>query len=913
MAKDWRGTGSVKGRTTADSSAKNSKQGKIFLLLAIMLALVGAIIAMLLFYGSFHPPHFVSIPVTEYDLHYPPNAFALQDGEALRVFFDPERSKDAFEHQERDRFVRALQGLSAHADGPVVLHVSAHALARGEEVYILPGDALPDDPNTWLALTDILRYLGECPSAHKLLILDVMEPIANARLGVLVDEVAARTAEILKKQLENEKRLLVLCPCSPGQVSQISEEMGTSVFAYYLAAGLSGLAERYNPKEASDSRVSVQELAEFLKARVQRWVRENRGLTQTPALYGNAKDFHLVAVTQKPIISTSESPESETEAATPKEPAYPAWLTQAWAVHDLAWQRAEYRLDPQAFRRLEGLLLRAEERWRGKVDEEKIRIDLDRAVSIYKRRSERAAGEVGRVLHPEGSKPPNLTVAYQEWKAKQPVPPPAEKPGADGKAKAGAETPPPANPEELVGEALRKLFAQVDRLQSLSGKDRDEANKALDKAKMELTDQFKSKPELLAWCVFTAAGADPYPNRPKLELAADLLAPLQAALPALRTYRETEILRRLADLKPDSAAKWPVDSVVHVLRMTRLAEKATLATPRVFPWVRHLLGVAARSRQHALQALFDPDPIRDGPSGPLVEGAERKFEEIDRAVQTIQEAQETLDRALVRLPAYMQYLNHQVELDLADAGWTGAVDSVNALLGMLSRPLSEGAPPLQQLRGRTDELLDALRRLDEPFQPAVLEQLQQQAKKKRPTIYQEVESRLSTGCLSAADRARLWLLQRDLGNQLHAATLKRDQEDDAAQRRTPHAAKSDGSSAEATPGRIAARRARLVLDIFRVGGMEQLEELQRDWQSPGLTESSWRAGGEKIQRAWGKSLPSQYEQKLADQNWQAADRLGRALNPFDLKQLDNEDLARNPTVEQAVLEARQFRAWLDAQ
>src|SRR5205085_7288077 len=68
---------------------------------------------------------------------------------------------------------------------------------------------------------------------------------------------------------------LCLVACGPGQAPLASPDLGRSVFAYYLEAGLRGAADGYGPHGDRDSRVSVTELAAFVRSRVSRWAAAN--------------------------------------------------------------------------------------------------------------------------------------------------------------------------------------------------------------------------------------------------------------------------------------------------------------------------------------------------------------------------------------------------------------------------------------------------------------------------------------------------------------------------------------------------------------------------------------------------------------------------------------------------------------
>src|SRR5262249_33338945 len=124
------------------------------------------------------------------------------------------------------------------------------------------------------------------------------------------------------------------------------------------------------PDHKPDGHVSVQELFNFVSARVDDWARRNRsGSRQTPQLYGegNTEAFNLV------IFKHGQQPEPRELADLPP---YPAWLRDAWQVRARWWQNESYRLQPQAFRQLEATLLRAEQSWRGGANEAKLQKEL---------------------------------------------------------------------------------------------------------------------------------------------------------------------------------------------------------------------------------------------------------------------------------------------------------------------------------------------------------------------------------------------------------------------------------------------------------------------------------------------------------------------------------------------------------
>jgi hypothetical protein len=132
----------------------------------------------------------------------------------------------------------------------------------------------------------------------------------------LADQVGEPLFAVLKQAVQRDAALWVLCPCSAGQISLTSDELGQSAFIYYLVRGLQGLADGYNAESRTDKRVSLRELGNFLAVHVDRWARQNRGVGQVPVLFGGSPeaDVILVPVRTGPAAQEEERPPRRTRA-----------------------------------------------------------------------------------------------------------------------------------------------------------------------------------------------------------------------------------------------------------------------------------------------------------------------------------------------------------------------------------------------------------------------------------------------------------------------------------------------------------------------------------------------------------------------------------------------------------------------
>jgi hypothetical protein len=306
-------------------------------------------------------PLLVSVPMGEYDDRgWSVNPWADRDASLLVPRFGGSSLK-AFGFQQRDRFGTLLAWVAgsdeAGATGlpppdrrrPLILHLTALAVTRGGEVYVLPGDARTDNPEGWVNVRELLRAAADRNAPHTFLILDLAHPVADPFGGVLGDDVAATLNRVLEGV-----GFPVLTSCAPGETSLPADAAGCSAFAFYLAEGLGGTADGYADPRGPDGDVTIRELARFTAARVDRWARLTHGRRQTPALHGpssRAADFVLV---RRPGgWSPEPSPPS----------AYPGWLRDAWQQREAARGGLVARRDPLAFARLTAGLLRAEELW----------------------------------------------------------------------------------------------------------------------------------------------------------------------------------------------------------------------------------------------------------------------------------------------------------------------------------------------------------------------------------------------------------------------------------------------------------------------------------------------------------------------------------------------------------------------
>jgi hypothetical protein len=796
-------------------TAPARRRRAVVVVLGVMLALAGAAAALVLFLRPVQAPRFLSVPIVEYtEPRLPPNPLAEQDSDALVAHFPGEAGKKAFESQQRDRLLKELDGLKGAKESAVVVHLRAHAVSRGGKVHLLPANAKLDDPATWLSLDEIIRRVRQCDAAHKLLILDVGQPIADPQLGVLVDDVSDGVQTLLEGLQADDP--LVLCACSRGQVSLVSEALGRSVFAHYLSLGLAGQADGHGPGGKRDGRVTVREVAAFVRPRVDRWAQQNRATRQTPALFGDAKDFTL-----------TQPPEGQAAPAVEPVPAepYPGWLKAGWETRDRWWNEDAFRLAPQAFGQMEATLLRAEARWHAGLDTARAPEEL---AGDLKRSEERLrqARSVGRPAPP---RPCSLALARA----------------------AGARTDP------APGDALRLLLAQLDQVPPPKPEE-------IDKAVKEYLTRFQGQAPFveLAWTGFDTLAEDHAPTAAKVRLVHGLLRGVKPP----PQFVETLLIERLATWE---VREWPTDAVRRLLHAARQEGQTLAGDAQALAWFGEPLRAAADRRREGEVLLFSGRLDKREQAVERLDGAERGYREVGRQADIVARARRAYDEGMALLPGYAAYLAARADLDPRDEqDWDDAVRATGDLGGLLGRA-EAGPPSADDLRKPADELRRALTALRRHVRVEGLVKTAGAEGQGTPADYREVQALLEGPRLAAPDREALWLAGRRLAGRLNDATRESDEAKDGDRGAAPPA---DGGPARER----AARRARLSLDLLRLGGLREVGALDAELAEVAAKAdgAAWEGLGGKLRQAWVELLPAQLA-KARDEA--SADRASRVL------------------------------------
>jgi hypothetical protein len=729
----WRSQTST--RTSASATTTGGR-----LLVLILLAAVGVAALFVVLLAWLHPaprPDFLPLWILP-DRDAADFLWAEQDCKALRTggYFADRGPKSDF-RLDAAALLHQLDTLK-QSHNAVVVYLAGHALRAEDKVYVLPADATPDKPAGWLPLQQILIRLRDGSARHKLLVLDLTGP------GVA----AAIPTEL--QAVEDPDRL-ALCACGPGETPLVSEDLGRSVFNFYLEEGLRGWADGYGVDGRRDGRITVHELAAFCQARVDRWARRNRNARQTPTLYGTGPDFVLLALEHGQPAEAHEPPSPR---------AYPEWLFKAWKERD-DWRAGQKHLvAPQPYRELEAAGFQAERAWRGGGNAE----------IIQDRRLSRLA----------------LLQRQLELLEKLPRPRPASLALA---AAFGEKT------EESLVVALRDLLGRV-RLQT-------QGLKAVDagKVRASLLGEFQEKSLAkvsdfaLAWAVFEAAATDPEPS---VETVRALDQILRARQPRPQ-YVETLLLRGLAE----APRPWQPVTAHHCLRAVGLGQKAA-TQPASFSFVAGRVEDAfqkAHDGQVRFWARGYASPIEA--DEPLA-AAGRELEAVLPQQESLLKAQALRDEAWSWLPAYLGYLGTHTPQEKL---WLNAVRLTRKLADLLDQKTYSPAD-VQELVPRLALDLETLR---QPFDSARVKRLSQRSREDSPdaNLFLEMEALLATPLLDAESRRALWNACRELGRRLNERTRQLDHQEDETRQQTPAAPEYDRQLAQAAVRERELRRVRV--------------------------------------------------------------------------------------------------------
>ncbi len=642
--RSWQGQ-----RAAEDTKVRTSqRRTKIIVISAMLSALAAMGIVLIRFIDlPSPPPYFLTINVAEHNYkHFPLQAFARADSEILLRHFDEGKKKEATT-RSKELLLNELDGLKSRGGDSLIIHLTAPALVRGDVVYLLPADAEPDNEATWLSVEHVLQAVEQCPSKNKLLILDLAHGLVDPRLGVHAD----RVAESLEKYLRSlDLSFFVLCPCSAWQSSLTSEVLRSSVLAYYLDQGLLGGADT-----DTNGTITVLELLDFVKPRVDRWARNNRGVRQEPRLFGKSADFVIVPLGKTPLEKSALSvPES-----------YPEAFQAAWKKHDAAWDLGAFDAVPRKFLQLEANLLRDESRWRGGLSSKEV---LDQE-------TRNLLDEIPKLLAPPADTMRPLSVVNVK--------------------------------DDLTAS---KAIVNVFRRATDGKKAMGEISQILEKVK---------NPEYPRQVRIVADALSLIPELKQMHLIAarKALADLGGKETFIEVIY-LERLAAFSDREfPETFQMASCEILWRAMRQRELSYAAAARAPELLPWVSASLEKADKNRRIAEgMLLWERPPVWPEAIRNLKSSGEA-YDLVTKTVEGMQTGSASLNRALADLPIYLRVLGTGPEADpYAEQVWFKAAEKAATLQKYFAAPPDAAGPDTarvdtvgRELRQALDELSKLLR------------------------------------------------------------------------------------------------------------------------------------------------------------------------------------------------------------
>jgi len=630
----------------APSSAGRSRTAKLFLGSLVLAGLVGVVVGLLFFLQPAAKPIFLSIVVSEYtDKRFPVNAWALQDGEALRKHFGTD-SVQAFQSQERDLIVRELNQLADRSGTdnkgrPIIVHLSANAIVADGTVQIIPGNAVAGSTGTYLPLASILDPLRKA-KGNRLLLLD-LRPVVDVRLGLLNNNLD----ESVKKALPDDLPFGVIVACGPGSEPVVSQELRRSLFGWFLDQGLKGNADRGARK---NERVDANEFLDFTREYVFN-VAGKLDRAQLPAIHGKGADFTILSIPPQSVMATPQAAE-----------AYPAFIHAGWKERDRWAQEGVQRRLPRTYRHFEAVLLRAEQQWLGGSDLTKVERELANELAELK---------AARDAYPEPV-PPQRSLAIVEKTPKLPL-----------------------------GETKSALTPLLDRIMATPGYKMEDLAE-IQKQRLALAEK-TIDPAAAAVVIFNAAMSR---DDLSIDQVKQLDATVRQ-FAGKRDYAETGMLRALTAVDAGRLKYWAreQDTIPLILLATKAAERAVAVDGCALPWLLQLLTATEQKRRAAFDDLLKKDEEGRGKAREIIKKELlADYGRVAEGGQNLVQAFTQLDESRVFLAGWAGFdvPDEKLQREL-DTLWQSIVTECRDLQAILYAP-PNGLPDVQLLKNKANDL-----------------------------------------------------------------------------------------------------------------------------------------------------------------------------------------------------------------
>ena len=262
-----------------------------------------------------------------------PNPFATEDVEFLRDWFGTNRTSQnvrlfgQIEEQtgalsyQSNALINGLRNAFSQSNmlpgGPegntLAVFLTAHGLVHRGEPYLLMGDSVAHDPDSWVAADAVFRTIletleqesGRLGKARVVVFLDVARSGSVWDWGKFEEDFNVGCRNVLRKL--GTDRIAVIASGDLGQRSWCDPRAGNSLFVEALVQAFTGSADLNR-----DGRVTVGEIAEFLREQVSLKAKSIWDAAQHPTLLTEeAGDWVFIHQPQYESVQSSPPPDRD--------------------------------------------------------------------------------------------------------------------------------------------------------------------------------------------------------------------------------------------------------------------------------------------------------------------------------------------------------------------------------------------------------------------------------------------------------------------------------------------------------------------------------------------------------------------------------------------------------------------------
>ena len=239
------------------------------------------------------------LPVTGYDIAFPPVPFSPADAAEFAAASPEGRAEILGELQDSENLQRLSDRLQRLVKSPkdvLILYINAHGVSEGGRPYVLCSDYFRDAPGSGaelkptrpgdgsdpaakgrMPLASVLAQVRECRAGLKLVLLDCNHIPANPRLGMVVNDFPRLLESLVGNVKEtNDPSLWVLSCSGPLEVSRVSYAEKRSLFAHFVTQGFRGSADAHG-----DGAVDLAKFYAFVRDGVAGAIEPERAREQT--------------------------------------------------------------------------------------------------------------------------------------------------------------------------------------------------------------------------------------------------------------------------------------------------------------------------------------------------------------------------------------------------------------------------------------------------------------------------------------------------------------------------------------------------------------------------------------------------------------------------------------------------------